>query len=110
MGIGGGELAAGVDISILSMFSPALLPCAVSLSLGFCSLLSCIGTSCAEPLAPFSIDKLLVPFHEGSSHVWPVKLFSWKPLFCHRRQGAPDRSSALKLALIKPVFALGPSL
>lgn len=50
------------------------------------------------------------PFQLGNSQAWPVKLFNVNPFFSHRRQGVPDLSSARRLALIKPVFALGPSL
>lgn len=49
-------------------------------------------------------------FQRGISQTTPVKLFSWKPPLCQRRQGAPERSRARRPALIAPWLALGPSL
>jgi hypothetical protein len=46
----------------------------------------------------------------GISQLTPVKLLSRKPPFCHLRQGFPERSRALRPALIAPWLALGPSL
>lgn len=54
--------------------------------------------------------ELCEPFQLGNSKAWPVKLLTVKPRFAHFRHGVPDRSSARRLALIKPVLALGPSL
>jgi len=50
------------------------------------------------------------PLQLDTSHTWPVKLLSWSPFRAHRRQGVPVRSRALRLALMNPVLALGPSL
>lgn len=109
--IGGGELAAGVETSIRSGGSPRLLPAAVSLSLGFRSLLPCMEMSLAEASeAPLASAESAEPFQLGSSQATPVKLFNWKPLRCHLRHGVPVLSRALRLALMKPVLALGPSL
>lgn len=69
---GGGELAAGVETSILSLLSPILLP---ALSLGFWSLLSCIDTSLLELSdVPSASADVADPFQPDSSQVWPVKL------------------------------------
>lgn len=46
----------------------------------------------------------------GISHAVPVKLLMLKPPLAHLRQGAPERSSARRPALMAPWFALGPSL
>ena len=75
--MGGGELADGVSNSILSGLSPMLLPAAVSVSLGFWSLLSCIETSLAEPSeTPLLKDDLSWPFQLGTSQATPVKLLT----------------------------------
>ena len=108
--IRGGEPAAGVVISIFSACSPVWLPAAVSLSLGFLSLLPCIEMSFDPSELPLVMPDLLEPFQLGNSHAWPVKLLRLKPFFSQRRHGAPDLSRALRLAFMKPVLAFGPSL
>lgn len=46
----------------------------------------------------------------GICQTTPVKLFSWKGLRSHLRQGVPVRSRARRPALMAPWLALGPSL
>lgn len=110
--MGGGELAAGVETSILSGWSPEWLPAAASLfSLGLWSLLLCIDISLLllsdVPLASAEVSD---PLQLDTSQTWPVKLLSCRPFRAHFRQGVPVRSRALRLALMNPVLALGPSL
>jgi len=110
-GVGAGELAAGVDKTIGSAWSPALLSMAVSLSVGLRSLLLCWDTSLMSLNSSLFRDAdFSFPFQDGISQMTPVKLFRWNGLRIHFRQGLPDRSSARKPALIAPWFALGPSL
>lgn len=110
-GIGAGELAAGVDMIIGSAWSPALLSMAVSLSFGLRSLLLCWDISRVSlDSSPLSCMRRSLPCQDGTSQTIPVKLFSWKALFCHLRQGFPDRSRARRPALIAPWLALGPNL
>lgn len=110
--IGAGELAGGVDISIVSGLSPALLSMAVSLPFGFASLL----LSCEAPLASLESSPLEAgpvfspPFHDGNSQTTPVKLFNERGFLLHLRQGLPDLSRARRPALMAPWLALGPSL
>lgn len=59
---------------------------------------------------PLARADFSAPFQLGTSHATPVKLLRCKPLRAHRRHGVPVRSSALRLALINPVLALGPNL
>lgn len=76
-GMGGGELAAGVETIIGSGWSPTLLSIAVSLSVGFMSLLLCCEISFTSlESSPFSNIGVSPPFQEGISHMTPVKLFN----------------------------------
>ena len=117
---GGGELGAGVDIAICSGtesaggsagVSPVLL-IATSLSLfGFISLLLFIEMSLTSlELSPLVKRGFSPPFQDGISQVMPVKLLTENPLRAHFRHGLPERSSALRLALMAPAFVLGFSL
>lgn len=66
--------------------------------------------SFVEESEPLMRAEFAEPFQLGSSQETPVKLLTEKPFLCHFRHGVPVLSSALRLALIKPVFAFGPSL
>lgn len=86
---------------------------ATSLSLlGLTSLLLIWEISLAPSLVPFPFDTtgFSPPFHEGMSHETPVKLLTLKPLRSQRRHGLPERSRALRLALMAPALVLGLSL
>lgn len=109
--IGAGELAGGVDMSIVSGLSPELLM-AMSLPLGLASLLLCCEVSFASlDSSPFRARLgLSPPLHEGISHTTPVKLFNVNGFLSHLRQALPDRSRARRPALMAPWLALGPNL
>lgn len=62
-----------------------------------------------SPLASMPLGRVGA-FQELKAHVAPVKDLSCRPFFSQRRQGLPERSRALKPALMAPVLALGPSL
>lgn len=102
-GIGGGELAAGVDSAIGSAASPALLSTAVSLSFGLSSLLLCMEMSFvsleSSPLRSVSFSE---PFHDGKSQETLVKLLTENGFRAHLRQGFPDLSRALRPAFMAP--------
>jgi len=111
----GGRLGAGDDTRLpvlpISMSTPALLLFSLfSLSIWLFSLFSLL----LSPEADSSeIPSALVfggAFQRGNSQTTPVKLFNLKLPFCHLRHGFPERSSALRPALIAPWLAFGPSL
>lgn len=96
---GAGEL--GLILVVLpTSRSPALL--LFSLSSWLLSLFSLL----LSPEADSSHSPLILTFggadHRGISHSLPVKVLILNELFCHFRQGVPERSSALSPALIAP--------
>jgi hypothetical protein len=104
---GAGELAM---LTLAISMSPVTLAL-FSLGTAVLSLFSLLlaSPSCSASGLPATLD-LVGAFHRGISHMAPVKLLMLKPVFCHLRQGVPDRSRARRPALIAPWFALGPSL
>jgi hypothetical protein len=89
--------------------SPVLL-LLFSLSIWLLSLFSLL----LPPDADSSDSPLILTLggadHRGISHSTPVNVLSLKEFFCHFLHGAPDRSNALRPALMAPWFAFGPSL
>ena len=91
--------------------SPVLLM-ATSLSLlGLASLLLSWEISLVELESSWGRrEDFSPPFQDASSQDTPVKLLTENGLRVHLRHGLPDRSSALRLALIAPALVLGPNL
>src|SRR3569833_2436965 len=114
IGIGAGEL--GLTLATLRIStspSPASPPVLLlSLLIGAFSLFSLLLPPSAETVPDSSwgsgVASLFSPVQRGISQTTPVKLLSLMPPFCHRRHGAPERSSALRPALMAPCFAGGP--
>lgn len=60
--------------------------------------------------SPAKLESRIGAFHDDMPHVMPVNDLICNGLRFHLRHGLPVRSSARRLALMLPVFALGPSL
>lgn len=106
--ISAGELAVWICAAGVSRSPPLLL-----LSLGTALLAWLLALASLDSVVSLFTSPLTstpLPFgvrQEGTFHMTPVKLFSWKPLRSHLLHGLPVRSSARRLALIAPWFAFG---
>lgn len=112
--IGAGELSATVWNGVLSPSPELLLSLWIALVPRFALLPSASSAGTASPLELLRGSSagwdLGGARQLGTSQVTPVKLLSWNDLRSHLRHGLPDRSRALRPALIAPWLALGPSL